>query len=207
MVQQIYRLLASDVVWADLFQAPSVGRPRPGGRASGHVPSSHFLAVPDALITIKAMTLILDRITNSGSTSTGGDFGLHGTNILADRRAAERHGRHLADPDRRVNAQRGHDQLEPRVPGHDLQRRHLAGGADPGDADDRPPRLAGRPDHEEREGAAGRPGPVRLGHVQRPRPGAVRVSDQGSVDVAPVPGETNTTNNSAVYNVIFSLPS
>ena len=83
MVQQAYRLLASDVVWDDLFQAPSVAVLDQEGVRQVTVPSSHFLAVPDLIITEHAMTLILDRITNSGSTSTSGTTGLHGTNIVS----------------------------------------------------------------------------------------------------------------------------
>ena len=47
MVQQVYRLLASDVVWDDLFQAPSVTVLDQEGVRQVTVPSSHFLAVPD----------------------------------------------------------------------------------------------------------------------------------------------------------------
>ncbi len=67
--------------------------------------------------------------------------------------------------------------------------------------DDQPAVAAGRPDHEDREGAADRPGPGADGHVQRPRRGAVRLRRRRStVDVRPVPGETNLSNNSAPYH-------
>ena len=45
MTQQVYRLLTSDVVWDDLFQAPVGGRARRRkGVRQVTVPSSHFLA-------------------------------------------------------------------------------------------------------------------------------------------------------------------
>ena len=41
---------------------------------------------------------------------------------------------------------------------------------------------------------------------ERPRRGAVRAQTTVKVDVAPVPGEVEEDNNSAEYQVIFSLP-
>ena len=71
--------------------------------------------------------------------------------------AAERHRRGVDAVGSR-SAEHGHDELEPRARGDGAQRRELAGGADPGHVDDRPARVAGRPDHEDGEDPADRPG-------------------------------------------------
>ena len=79
LTKQVYRLLASDVVWDDLFQAPSVVVLGQEGVHQVTVPSSHFLAVPDLIITDHAWMLILERI--NGTQSAASCSGLHGTNI------------------------------------------------------------------------------------------------------------------------------
>ena len=207
MVQQIYRLLASDVVWADLFQAPSVVVLDQEGVRQVTVPSSHFLAVPDALITIKAMTLILDRITNSGSSSTGGTTGLHGTNI--SQTAALPNGTggtsQILTAGSTLNTVTTSSSLVFQVT--------IFNGGTSQEVQIPVTLTIDRP--------ASQGGPITKNEkVQLVDPGqyaSVTFSDLGQVpfasptkvhvDVAPVPGETNTTNNSAVYNVIFSLPS
>ena len=83
IVKQTYRLLASDVTWDDLFQAPSVTVLTNEGVRGVTVPSSHFLAEPDLVITEHAVAALLARINNTqGSTSTT-PAGLHGTNIVS----------------------------------------------------------------------------------------------------------------------------
>ncbi len=207
MVQQIYRLLASDVIWADLFQAPSVAVLDQEGVRQVTVPSSHFLAVPDALITIKAMTLILDRITNSGSTSTGGTTGLHGTNISQTAALPSGAGgtSQILTAGTTLNTVTTSSSLVFQVT--------IFNGGTSQEVQIPVTLTIDRP--------ASQGGPITKNEkVQLVDPGqyaSVTFSDLGQVpfasptkvhvDVAPVPGETNTTNNSAVYNVIFSLPS
>jgi len=68
---QAYRLLASDVVWDDLFRTPVQTQLDHDGISGVNPPESHFLASPDLIITQHAMGLVLDRISGtSGSTGT-----------------------------------------------------------------------------------------------------------------------------------------
>ena len=84
IVQQTYRLLASDVMWDDLFQAPSEQVLVDENVRGVTVPSSHFLAEPELVITAHAMSSLLARIDNTPSSGgTGTAAGLHGTNIVS----------------------------------------------------------------------------------------------------------------------------
>jgi hypothetical protein len=206
MVQQVYRLLTSDVIWSDLFQAPSEAVLDQEGVRQVTVPASHFLAVPDALITVKAMSLILDRIMGSTSSSTG-TTGLHGTNI--SQTAALPNGAggtsQVLTAGTALNTVTTSSSLVFQVTifnGGTSQEVQIPVTL----TIDRPASQGGAITKNEK--------------VQLVDPGqyaSVTFSDLGQVpfasptkvhvDVAPVPGETNTTNNSAVYNVIFSLPS
>jgi hypothetical protein len=82
--EEAYRLLASDVVWADLFEAQAKTQFQHDGVQDVVPPSSSFLASPDLFITQRAMASIVQRI--EGKTTTGGGTqtcGLHGTNIAS----------------------------------------------------------------------------------------------------------------------------
>ena len=81
LTKQVYRLLASDVVWDDLFQAPSAAVLNQEGVHQVTVPSSHFLAVPELILTQRAWMLILDRV--NGTQSAGKCSGLHGDSIYS----------------------------------------------------------------------------------------------------------------------------
>lgn len=82
LAEQAKRLIASDVVWDDLFQAPATQILSQQGVHGVAVPHSHV--VTNAQLTSAAtFTDIVKRLqgatTGSGSSSTGG--GLHGTGI------------------------------------------------------------------------------------------------------------------------------
>ncbi|HUK45588.1 MAG TPA: CARDB domain-containing protein [Gaiellaceae bacterium] len=202
--QQAYRLLASDVVWEDLFQGPSQTVLDQEGVHGVTVPQSRFLAAPDDVITAHAMAQILQRISNaSGSTPPAG---LHGTNISTV--AALPNGQGGTSEvltEGQLNTVTTSSSLVFQVTIHN-------GGIS--QEVQVPVTLT-----INRPSAQGGP-IVKTEKVQLIDPGtdqSVLFSDLGQVpfasqtkvivDVAKVPGETNLTNNHAEYNVIFSLPS
>jgi hypothetical protein len=203
--QQAYRLLASDVVWDDLFKTPSEGVLDAQGVRGVTVPSSHFLAEPDLVITAHAMSQILERIS-SASTNTP-PAGLHGTNIASVAALPNGTGgtSEVLTAGSQLNTVTTSSSLVFQVTIHN-------GGIS--QEVQIPVTLT-----IERPSSQG--GPItKTEKVQLIDPGTdqtVVFSDLGQVpfasptkvivDVAKVPGETNTTNNHAEYNVIFSLPS
>jgi hypothetical protein len=82
LASQAERLVASDVVWDDLFKEPGVTTLRDEQISGVEVPDSNFVQTPD-LASTRSMVPIWERINGSaasGSTS-GTPSGLHGTNI------------------------------------------------------------------------------------------------------------------------------
>jgi len=82
LATQAERLVASDVVWDDLFKEPSVIVLRNEEISGVEVPDSNFIQTPD-LASTRSMVPIWERINGSAASgSTGGTpSGLHGTNI------------------------------------------------------------------------------------------------------------------------------
>jgi hypothetical protein len=79
LAEQADRLLASDVIWADLFKQLAVNRMTADGITGVSVPDSTFIS--GDLVTARSMALVLQRIRGA---STGGTVtGLHGTNIVS----------------------------------------------------------------------------------------------------------------------------
>ena len=74
------RLLASDVDWDDLFREPAKTVMQKENVTGVAPPESHSVANTD-LITAKSMALVLDRIR--GVSAGGTPTGIHGTNIVA----------------------------------------------------------------------------------------------------------------------------
>jgi hypothetical protein len=203
--QQAYRLLASDVVWDDLFKEPSDAQIEADGVRQVSAPESHFLADPDQFITQKAMALVLSRISSGGSSPNSVPAGLHGTNIVST--AALPQGENGPSQDLvegSLNTVTTSSSLQFKVTIHDGGISQEVGI-----------KVTLTIDRPQSQG-----GPiVKTETVQLIDPGddaSVVFSDLGqvpfasqttvSVDVAKVPGETNVANNSAQYNVIFSLP-
>ena len=81
LASQAERLVASDVVWDDLFKQPSVALLQQDAKLRGiQVPDSNFVQTPD-LASTRSMVPIWERINGSAASGTGGTTGLHGTNI------------------------------------------------------------------------------------------------------------------------------
>jgi hypothetical protein len=205
LTQQAYRLLTSDVVWDDLFKAPSENLLEQEGVRQVTVPGSHFLAAPDLIITQHAMTLIIERIKGTGG-GTSTTTGLHGTNIVST--AALPNGTGGTSEvltEGTLNTVTTSSSLVFQVTIHN--------GGDSQEVQIPVTLTINRPQSQG--------GPItKTEKVQLIDPGSdqsVVFSDLGqvpfasqttvAVDVAKVPGETNVSNNSASYQVIFSLPS
>jgi hypothetical protein len=193
LAQQADRLLASDVVWDDLFSGPSVAEMKRQGVSGVSAPESHFITNRD-LISEASMSLVLKRL--QGATSGGTPTGLHGTNIVATK--VEPGGQTLST------------QTENTVTAtSDLK--FVVTIADSGDSQE--VQIKVTLTIQKPGGAI-----VKTKTLDVINPGqerAVTFGDLGqvpfatkttlSVDVAPVPHEHNTTNNKASYPVIFSL--
>ncbi len=82
LASQAERLLASDVVWDDLFKEPAVSVLRQEEISGVEVPDSNFIQTPD-LASTRSMVPIWERINGSAASgsTTGTPSGLHGTNI------------------------------------------------------------------------------------------------------------------------------
>jgi hypothetical protein len=202
LTKQVYRLLASDVVWDDLFQAPSVAVLTKEGVHQVTVPSSHFLLAPDLIITDRAWMLILARI--NGTQAAGSCSGLHGTNISAVAALPNGTGgktqvlnsgslntvatsTNLAF---QVTIYNGGDSQEVQIP-VTLTLPQSQGGP------------------VTRTGKVQLIDPQHYATVVFPDLGSLPFDSPAniSVDVARVPCEVNIANNSAQYKVLFTLPS
>ena len=83
LATQIQRLLASDVIWDDLFRTPALAEVRRQNlRGAVAVPDSRFLADPN-LATARGMAPILQRIR--GAATGGTPRGRHGNGLVSVR--------------------------------------------------------------------------------------------------------------------------
>ena len=82
LADQARRLLASDIVWDDLFKDPTVGELQRQDVQGVEVPDSNFLSDPD-LASSRSMAAILQRLR--GSTQGQPAPGLHGNGIVSVR--------------------------------------------------------------------------------------------------------------------------
>ena len=81
LASQAQRLVASDVVWDDLFKEPAVAVLRTEDISGVEVPDSNFVQTPD-LASTRSMVPIWERINGSAASGNGTTTtGLHGTNI------------------------------------------------------------------------------------------------------------------------------
>ncbi len=82
LASQAERLVASDVVWDDLFKEPGMSVLRTEEISGVEVPDSNFVQTPD-LASTRSMVPIWERINGSAASgsTTGTPSGLHGTNI------------------------------------------------------------------------------------------------------------------------------
>lgn len=189
---QADRLLASDIVWDDLFVGPAKAIMKKEGVTGVSPPESHFVTNPD-LISAHSMALVLQRLR--GTTSSSTPTGLHGTNIVATKVLPS--GQDLSETD--VNTITAGTNLAFAVEVHD-------GG------DSQEVRIKVTLTIQQT------PVITKTMTIDLINPGqdkTVTFSDLGTVkfaqkeqidvDVAPVPGEHDIDNNKASYPVIFSL--
>jgi hypothetical protein len=191
---QADRLLASDVTWDDLFLEPAKREMKKQNVSGVVVPESHFVTNHD-LITERSMGLVLQRLRGA-STSGGTPTGIHGTNIIETK--ALPGGQSLSE-----------SQENTVTATTDLA--FVVAIADSGDSQEVGIKVTLT--IQKPQGAI-----VRTQTVDLINPGqtkSVTFRDLGQVpfaqrttvqvDVAPVPGEHNTSNNKGSYPVIFSL--
>jgi hypothetical protein len=200
---QANRLLASDVVWDDLFQKPALSELSKEGVSGVNVPESSFLADPNLIVTPRAMALVVTRIV-AGATTKGSCAGLHGTNLVSVEALNGSGGKPQILTAGKLNTVTTSSSLVFRVTIHD--------GGNFQEVQIKVQLTIGGPQEQG--------GPInRTGTVQLIDPGddqSVLFGDLGqvpfdsqttlTVNVASVCGETNLANNTASYNVIFSLP-
>ena len=187
------RLLASDVMWADLFLEPAKAEMKRQGVTGVVVPASQVVSNPD-LITERSMALVLQRLR--GASTGGTPTGIHGTNIVSTK----------ADPGGQVLST---DQENTVTATTDLA--FVVTIADSGDSQEVGIKVTLT--IQKPGGAIVRTQPVALINPGQEKSVTFRNLGQVpfaqkttvNVDVAPVPGEKTTTNNKASYPVIFSL--
>jgi hypothetical protein len=192
LAEQADRLLASDVVWSDLFKQPAIAEMAKQGVKGVAPPDSVFVANRQ-LVSESSMSLLVQRLRGA---STGGQVtGLHGTNLVS------------------VKAMPGNQTLSPSTENTVTATTDLAFVVtieDSGDAQEVGIKVTLTIQQN--------PAIVRTLKIPVINPGQQKSvtfknlgqvkfaqKEQLLVDVAPVPGETKTDNNKATYPVIFSL--
>jgi hypothetical protein len=80
LAAQTQRLLTSDIIWDDLFKTPSIDVLKSEGVTGVNVPSSKFLISPD-FASSAAMKSIWERLQGASSGGGGTPSGVHGTGI------------------------------------------------------------------------------------------------------------------------------
>jgi CARDB len=195
LAAQAERLVTSDVVWDDRFKTRAVAVLQEQDVTGVEVPDSNFVQTPD-LASTRSMVPIWERINGSAASSGGTPTGLHGSGIES------------------VRVVPGGQQLSTSTENTVEASTDLAFAV----------AVANTGDHQEVKI------PVTLTIQQSPTPivkkQTIDIINPGEtktvvfrdfpsvdfgerrimrIDVDPVPGETNTQNNSAEYPVIFSL--
>ena len=196
LVGQAERLLASDIVYDDLFLAPSRTEMTQQGVNGVQVPESHYVANPD-LITLTSMGGVLKRLR--GASTGGSPTGLHGTNIV--KTVANPGGTLLSETTENtvigststaflVTVHDGGDSQEVGI-NVTLTIQKVSGGGNPITKTQKIAVID-----------AGKDKTVTFSNL-----GALPFAQRTNVtvDVSAVPGEHDKTNNHAAYPVLFSL--
>jgi hypothetical protein len=190
------RLVASDVVWADLFQAPSAAEMQDQGVQGVQPPSSVYVQNRQ-LYTETSLTLLLQRL--QGTSSTGKVTGLHGTGLLST----------VANP--------GGAKLSTGTENTVTATTDLAFVAtveDTGDFQEVGIQVTMTLQKDTGGHAIVQTQKISVINPKQQKTvtfsginvsGYFAVKSHLSIDVKPVPGETNLDNNKASYPVIFSL--
>jgi len=193
LASQADRLVASDVIWDDLFKSPATDELRKQGIGGVVVPESRFLSNPD-LAAARSMVPVWQRIHGATTGVTPG--GLHGTGLVSVKALPQ--GQTLSTSTENtvtastdlafaVTVQDTGDNQEVSIPvtltiqrsPQNIVKKATIDLINPGETKTVTFKNLGQP------------------------PFGVKTTIK--VDVQPVPGEKNTGNNSAAYPVIFSL--
>jgi hypothetical protein len=187
------RLLASDVVWSDLFQAPVRTQEQSDGVTGAAPPDSKFVQNRQ-LVTESSMTPFLQRL--SGVTTSGGKpTGLHGTNLVSTK--AEPGGQPLSTGT--VNTVTATTNLAFAVTIEDSGDSQEVGIKVTLTIQQNPVISKTMTISVINPGQDKTVTFTNLGQVKFAQ------KENVQVDVSPVPGEVKTDNNKATYPVIFSL--
>jgi hypothetical protein len=193
LAQQGDRLVASDVVWDDLFQQPTKDELGKQGVVGVSVPESHYVANHD-LVSAQSMAALLARISSAGSGTT--PTGLHGTNIVETKALPS--GKTLSESQQ--NTVNGvSTNLAFAVTIQDSGNFQEAGIKVTLTIQQKNPIVKTQTIQLINPGQTKTLTFSNLGEVTFAIPAHV------NVDVKPVPGETKTDNNKASYPVLFSL--
>lgn len=195
LAAQAQRLVASDVIWDDLFKEPTLDILKEQGIQGVAVPDSNFIDNPD-LASARTFSIFFQRIR--GATTGGGvSPGLHGS-ALIDVRALPRGDTLSTDTETsvvastdlqfEVSVKNSGENQEVRVPvtltiqkeGSPIVKQATIDVIDPGETKT-----------------------VTFGDIDTT--GVFGVRTNIVVEVKKVPGETRLENNTATYPVIFSL--
>jgi hypothetical protein len=195
---QAERLLASDVVWEDLFLAPAKDELARRGVSGVVVPESHFVANAE-MATQRSMQLLLQRL--QGATTGGKPTGLHGTNLASVK--ATPNGPTLSTSTD-LNQITASPNLGFDVTVHDGGNFQEAGIKVTLTIQRVPP--SGQAIVRTQTLRVIDPGQDAVVHFAKVDVGAL-IAEKAklTVDIAPVPGEADKTNNSGSFPVIFSL--
>jgi hypothetical protein len=196
LAAQAQRLLASDIIWDDLFKDPTVQVLKSEGVAGVNVPSSKFLLTPD-FASSAAMKAIWERLQGASSGNGGNPSGLHGTGIESVKVLPS--GQELSQDTETTITVTQNLAFEVAV-------------KDTGDAEEVQVKVDLTIQRT--------PKPIKktetIPLINQGETKTVVFRDLGSppfekttvtVDVIPVPGEENTSNNTFEYPVIFTLSS
>jgi len=187
------RLISSDVVWDDLFLAPSQSVLKDQNVTGVVPPESHYVANRD-LYSEQSMAALLARISNAGSGTT--PSGLHGTNIVETKALPS--GKTLSQST--LNTVNGvSTNLAFAVTVQNSGNFQEAGIKVTLTIQQKSPIVRTQTIDLINPGQTKTLTFSNLGEVTFAIPAHV------NVDVKPVPGETRTDNNKASYPVLFSL--
>jgi hypothetical protein len=194
LAAQTQRLLASDIIWEDLFHAGTVAALRAEGVKGVDVPHSQFLQNVD-LVTQRGMTPIWQRI--QGAATGGRRTGRHGNGLVSVKalpsgtvlqRDTDNTVTATADLAFEVTLENSGDSQEVQV----VVRLTIQQSPSPITKTQTIDLIN-----------AGEEKTVRFGNLGQ----IVQFAQKTTLKVViePVPGEENTNNNSASYSVIFTL--
>jgi CARDB len=193
LLDQTRRLLASDIIWTDSFQQPATAVLEDEGIEGLDVPSSEFITADD-LVSQSSLAAIWQRI--QGASTGGTPSGLHGSGIAYVKALPS--GQLLSTT------------TETTIKVTD-ELRFEVGVEDTGESQEVGIKVTltipKQPDPIVKTGTISIIDPGETKAVTFRVGALVPFGEQTAVkvDVDPVAGETNTTNNTAEYPVIFTL--